>query len=292
MGGIKFGIHPLFFLVGIYYALTGRIFVFLIYAVTAVVHECGHSLAAARRGYRLNKIILMPFGAVVTGNIRGLKLKDEAAIALAGPVTNLFIGFLFVAFWWIFPETYAFTDIAAEANFVLAAVNFIPIYPLDGGRIIFSVMSLKIGEKKAFRICRVIGIAFSVLLFAAFTVTLFKTPNVSLLIFAVFAFLGAVTKKADNVYVKAYSFFGGEKLLRGAQVNRFAVDKRTEIRTVIGLIDSDKLNEMEVYDGENKIATVGQKRLMEILSAADVYSEIGKYLAVPEQTPNPDGVTA
>ena len=73
MGGISLSIHPLFFLLGIYYALTDRIFVFIIYAITAVIHECGHSVAAGRRGYRLNKITLTPFGAMISGDINGLK---------------------------------------------------------------------------------------------------------------------------------------------------------------------------------------------------------------------------
>ena len=129
MGGIKLNVHPLFFLFGFYYALTGKVFVFIIYTVTAVVHELGHSFAAAGAGYRLNRITLMPFGAVVRGDIDGLKFSDEIKIALAGPLLNLAIGLLFVAIWWIYPESYAFTDIVAEANFSLALVNFLPIFP-------------------------------------------------------------------------------------------------------------------------------------------------------------------
>ena len=280
MGGINFDVHPFFFLVGIYYALTGRIFVFAVYALTAVIHECGHSIAAARRGYKLNRIILMPFGAVVTGNVKGLKLKDQTAIALAGPVTNLFIGLLFVAFWWIFPETYAFTDIAAEANFALAAVNFLPVYPLDGGRVLFAAASTKIGEKKAFYVCKTVGVVFSLLLFTAFAVTLFKTPNISLLIFAVFAFIGTVSRTKDNVYVKAYSFFGEDNLMQGVIVNRFAVDKRTKVKTVINMLSADKLNEMEVYDKDTQVDLVKQKRLSKIMETADIYSEIGQYLNI------------
>ena len=88
MGGIKLSVHPLFFIFGLFYALTGRIFVFLIYTICAVAHEIGHSLVANSIGYKLNKIKLMPFGAVVSGNIDGLKLKDEIKIALAGPLVN------------------------------------------------------------------------------------------------------------------------------------------------------------------------------------------------------------
>ena len=58
MGGIKYSVHPLFFAVGFYYALTGRIFIFLVYSITALVHETGHAIAAEKAGYKLNKITL------------------------------------------------------------------------------------------------------------------------------------------------------------------------------------------------------------------------------------------
>ena len=141
MGSINLSVHPLFFAFGFYYALTGRIFVFLIYTVTAVLHELGHSFVASNAGYRLNKITLMPFGAVVSGDIEGLSLGDEIKVALAGPFINLAVALLFVASWWIVPETYAFTDVVAEANLTMALVNFIPVFPLDGGRVLSAILS-------------------------------------------------------------------------------------------------------------------------------------------------------
>ena len=97
MGGIKLTVHPLFFAFSFYYALTGRFLVFVMYTVTAVAHELGHSFAATNAGYKLNKITLMPFGAVVKGDIEGLKLSDEIKIALAGPILNIAIALFFVS---------------------------------------------------------------------------------------------------------------------------------------------------------------------------------------------------
>ena len=131
MGGVRLKVHPLVFPFAFYFALTGRIWVFLVYTVSAVIHELGHSFVATKLGYRLNKITLMPFGAVISGNSCDFRPADEIKIALAGPLLNLAVGLLFVALWWFFPESYAFTDLAAEASFSLALVNFIPCYPLD-----------------------------------------------------------------------------------------------------------------------------------------------------------------
>ena len=88
MGGINLSVHPLFYVFGVYYALTGKIFVFAIYTITAVLHELGHSFVASNAGYRLNKITLMPFGAVVRGDIDGLKFSDEIKIALLSSLSS------------------------------------------------------------------------------------------------------------------------------------------------------------------------------------------------------------
>ena len=159
MGGIKVKIHPLFYLLGIYFAFTGKIFIFLIYTATAVIHELGHSYVASSQGYRLNKITLMPFGAVVSGNIEGLKASDEIKVAIAGPFINLAVALFFVATWWIFPEAYAFTDVVAEANFIMAVINFLPVFPLDGGRIVLAILSSKMNKTKAIKIMK-IGVTF------------------------------------------------------------------------------------------------------------------------------------
>lgn len=278
MGGIRYSVHPLFFVVGFYYALTGRIFVFLIYAFTAVIHETGHSVAAGKAGYRLNKITLTPFGAVASGNIEGLKFYDELFIAAAGPAVNLFTGLLFVAFWWMFPETYAFTDLAAEANFVLAAVNLIPAYPLDGGRILSALLSIKLGENKAAKICKIIGVLLSLLLVAGFIYTVFYTPNVSLLIFAVFVFVGALDRGKENKYVKITSAFDKDRLRRGVPIKRQAVSKDVTLKTLVKLTDSNALNEIDVYDGDRFIKKLDQKAIAKILGSGDIYSKLERYV--------------
>ena len=278
MGGIRYSVHPLFFAVGFYYALTGRIFVFLVYAFTAVIHETGHAAMAGRAGYRLNKITLTPFGAAASGNIEGLKFYDELFIAAAGPAVNLAVGLLFVAFWWIFPETYAFTDIAAEANFVLAAVNLIPAYPLDGGRILSALLSIKLGAEKAAKICKAVGVALSLLLTAGFIYTVFYTPNVSLLIFAAFVFVGAIDRGKENKYVKISSAFDEEKLRRGVPVKRQAVSKNVTLKTLTKLTDANALNEIDVYDGDRLIKRLGQKDIAGILGSGDIYAKLESFL--------------
>jgi Zn-dependent protease len=278
MGGISLTVHPLFYVFGFYYALTGRIFVFVIYTVSAVLHELGHSFVASGAGYKLNKITLMPFGAVVKGNIDGLKFADEIKIALAGPFLNLAVGLFFVACWWIFPETYAFTDVVAGANFSMALVNFLPIFPLDGGRVLWAFLSTKMGEKKADVICKIVGAVFSLLLVTAFIFTLFYQVNLSLLFFSLFVLFGAFGRSRKNEYVRIFSCVTQEKLFRGMPIKMQAVSSNTTLKRLVGLLDLNAMNRVEVYDGKEKVATLSQKQLEEIIEKGEIYSPIGKFL--------------
>ena len=182
MGSIKLHIHPLFWLFGAFYALTGKVFMFIIYTTVALLHELGHSFSAEKLGYRLDRITLMPYGAVIYGEDASLKPSDEIRIALAGPVTNVLIGIFFVAFWWIFPDIYPYTDAAAFASFAIAAINVLPVFPLDGGRVLLAVLSMKMKRAKALLVCKVVSVVFGAGLAALFIASLFFAPNVLSLI--------------------------------------------------------------------------------------------------------------
>ena len=280
MGSISLSVHPLFYIFGFYYALTGRIFVFVIYTVCAVLHELGHSFVATSAGYRLNKITLMPFGAVVSGNVEGLKFLDEIRIALAGPFLNLAIGLFFVAVWWIYPESYAYTDVVAEANFSMALVNFLPVFPLDGGRVLSAYLCMKVGQNRADKICKIIGVLVALFLVGGFIATAFTNLNLSLLFFALFVLFGVFGKAKENKYVRVSMDISLDALKRGLPCVRQAVDKSITVKKMVSLLSVNAVNELLVFDGAEQVALLTQKRITEIVKTGDLYSPISKYLSI------------
>ena len=279
MGGIKVKIHPLFYLLGLYFAITGKIFIFIIYTATAVIHELGHSYVASNQGYRLNKITLMPFGAVVSGNIEGLKPTDEIKVAVAGPFINLAVALFFVSTWWIFPESYAFTDVVAEANFIMAVINFLPVFPLDGGRIVLALLSSKMNKIKAIKIMKVSGIIFSLILFALFVVTIFYTINISILLFALFLLFATLSREKDNVYVRLTSITIDKRALNnGIIIKKQAVDKDITLKKLISILDYTCINEIDVYSNGEKITNLNQNKINEVVLKGELYSKLSKYL--------------
>ena len=278
MGRIRISVHPLFFLLGLYYLFTERIFEFVICSLTAVIHELGHSFVALNRGYSLNKIVMMPFGAVVKGKIKGLKLKDEAIISLAGPIVNLTIALFFISLWWFFPESYPYSEEIVFANFSIGIINLLPVYPLDGGRVVFALLSIKIGEKKATVFSKAVGVVISVGLLVAFLFTIREKINVSLLFFSLFVFFGNFMREKQNEYVRFSYLSDSSNLKRGVRINRIAVDGSVTIKRIMTLMDLRAMNEVVVFKEGEKIAVLEQKTLEKALFSGSIYSKIEEFL--------------
>ena len=278
MAKLRFSVHPLFFLFGIYFAATGRIFVFLTYTCVAVIHETGHAMAAARLGYKLNRVVLMPYGAVISGDLKGLKISDEISVALAGPITNLACAALFAALWWVFPDTYAFTDTAAAASLSIAAVNMLPCRPLDGGRVVHALLRKYSSHKAADAAGKISGVAFSCVLLGLFVYTCFHAVNFSLLFFALFALFGTLFTGRSNVYVKIFDNDFSSRIKRGAEIRRIAVSENLTVKRVIRLLDADALTEISVCSEGGKVLRVLQPwEVLGILSGDTLYDKMGKF---------------
>ena len=250
----RFFIHPLFFLVGIWFCFIGKLPLFLISTLVALQHECAHAFAAARLGYKLNKIVLMPFGAVIDGDLSGISLKDEIYVAIWGPLCNLLTAVFFVAWWWLTPTVYAFTDTACYTSLGIALVNLLPAYPLDGGRIFRCTLARALAktqaneskaEAKAEKICRGVTLMFSAGFFVLFA--LVSPKNLSLLLFGGFLLLGSFGNKERSTYSRM-DFSCQDALKKGVELKRVAVLGTCPIKDVLGFLSRGSYLVLEVYD--------------------------------------------
>ena len=122
----------------------------LVFYACLLAHELSHSLLARRQGLRVDGITLWLFGGVSQLAQEPRSARGEAVIAAAGPLTSLLIaaGFLAAA-QFIRPGLYA--DLAAwlaVINLSLGVFNLVPAFPLDGGRLLASVLWARSGSRQ------------------------------------------------------------------------------------------------------------------------------------------------
>src|SRR4030043_136380 len=134
------------------WSLSSRIAAGLITSVlffgSGLVHELMHSIVAQRQGISVQSITLFIFGGVSQITSEPKQPKDEFRMAIVGPVSSLIIGgiLLGIYFAWRHVDTFGVQFITAIAywlgyiNLVLGIFNLIPGFPLDGGRVLRSLI--------------------------------------------------------------------------------------------------------------------------------------------------------
>ena len=129
--------------------------VFIVMTAVVLLHEIFHAFVAYLFGFHTESIEIFPFGGEAV--IRGIEgnFVQEAMVVASGPLLSLFTGFLWAI---IHPEGEFFTNF----SYSVAMLNLLPVYPLDGGRLLMCVLKGAVGEKKGRKYTVTIGIAVSV----------------------------------------------------------------------------------------------------------------------------------
>jgi len=145
-------------------------FVFL---ASLLAHELAHSVVAVRRGVKVEGITLWLFGGVSRFSSETNSPGSQALITFVGPLTSLVLGVVFFLVavavgGGAHPSLVAVTlSWLGYINISLGLFNLVPAFPLDGGRLLQSLIWLRTGDRlRATRIAARIGMLFAYLLIA------------------------------------------------------------------------------------------------------------------------------
>lgn len=262
----KLTLHPLFIALGLASAIFGGLPVFLIYALTALLHECGHIFCAARMGFTCEKISLMPYGAAAICDTDGISAKDEVKLALSGPAVNALICVATAGLWWFFPVTYAYTDTVFNASLVMLLINLLPAYPLDGGRVLRCMMGAFLPKKAAVVTLRVLSVVLAALFVLVF---FFAVKNITFLTFAVFLVFSAFEKEPLLSRIN----FSAKKPARGKEVKHIMLSENSTYRDALRHIDSGKYLIFQFYSG-GVLDEITEDELFDDLQFHSLYDKI------------------
>ncbi|MGA9523594.1 MAG: site-2 protease family protein [Myxococcaceae bacterium] len=162
---------------------------------SVLIHELAHALYAIRTGGTVRDITLLMIGGVSRIEQPPKRSRDEAWMALVGPLSSLLIGGVSLVAAVLLKDARSYNLYFAffylgQLNLFLGVFNLLPAFPMDGGRIVRAVLIKRLGKAQATRVAGNIGKGFAVLfaVFGAFTF------NVILLFIALFVYMGAAAE--------------------------------------------------------------------------------------------------
>ena len=263
---MKIKLHPLFLLAGLVSAFTGLLPVFIICALTALLHECGHIFCAHKMGFECREVRLMPYGASALCDIEGISVADEIRLAFAGPLVNLLICVGTAGLWWFIPDAYAFTDTAFYANAGMFLLNLLPAYPLDGGRAAACFLRRFLKSGVADLVLKILCAAISGGLVALYF-TVFKNP--SALFVAAFLLCSVFEKRPPAQKIN----FAARKKKRGREIRYIILDESATYKDALRFMDERKYLVIQIY-GETFLDEITEDELYNKLLEHSIYDRI------------------
>lgn len=193
------------FLIILYF--TRQIKIYWLIMLFAFLHEFGHLMAGIILKMKVKKISIMPTGfsiefaltdndynkKILNSNILEIK---KIIIAFAGPLVNLIIMSVFI----ILHKNEEIAYNIIYSNFLIAIFNLLPIYPLDGGRILSGILHIIVGKQKADDAINNISMISTILITAIASVLILYLKNIA--IFLIVMYLWYLVLKESNRYLR------------------------------------------------------------------------------------------
>lgn len=184
----KIEISPAFVLLISAFYISDMLPIYFLALICGIWHEMGHLLAMKILKNKAQAIRVTPFGIkILKCENQFFSYQKDIFIYLAGPLFNLLASVIFYLvfyyqLWWSQIMAYL-----VGINLVLFLFNLIPVFTLDGGRILLSVFLLVTSYHRAYKIMNIVSWCCIVLLLITGAFVLLLTQyNITLLLAGVY----------------------------------------------------------------------------------------------------------
>ena len=276
MGETAIECSPLLLALGLWMALCGQLDACLTALLALSLHEGAHAIMAKSLGCRVERIELQPFGFVA--RMERAFGWDALAIAAAGPLFSLLaaMGCAAVNARIALPFIQRF----GEANLSIALVNLLPALPLDGGRMLRSVLSRYCGEEAALRLGAGLGALGGILLLCLGILLLYQgEPNGTAAVFGPFLLLAALGEYRRGTRPRVEAMLRRHSALRrggSVRVTHIGVHKSMPVSAALHRMQAGAYTVFDILDDDMRIiGRADESHLLFLLSRCGGTAPIG-----------------
>jgi stage IV sporulation protein FB len=257
-------------------AVFGIVVTLILFAIV-VLHELGHSIAALNYDVPVRQIVLFPIGGVAQLSRMPEKPIQEFVIAIAGPLVNFVIAVILAIIALTTGYDLAMGNLPATlsnlarasmtsvfayvfvSNIFLGVFNLLPAFPMDGGRILRSLLATRLSYPRATAIAVKIGqgLAFLLGLWG------FLNGNFFLILIAFFIFMGA---GQEGQMVQIRSVFDGVRVDQAFSRKVVSLSPDSSLRDAVNITLNSFQSDFPICDGDSLVGLLTHARLIEALN--------------------------
>ncbi len=222
--------------------------------VSVLIHELGHALTAKLYGVRTRSITLWLLGGVAQLEGMPKQRGGEAVVAIVGPIVSMALSGVFWIAMRLNPDQFVATEYVLtylmSLNLALAIFNLLPALPLDGGRVLRSLLTLWMNPLQATQIA---GGVSKVLAFTLGLLGVFTFGNFWLVLIALFIFMAANAETQQSLI---------EYMLRGIRVRDLmnrkvdSIEPQATVADLMSAMVRERHLGFPVLDGDRLVGIV------------------------------------
>jgi len=172
---IRIDLKILIFLIIFYFS--NQIEAYLVVMFFSIIHEIGHIITGIILKMKPQKLEIMPFGLCVSFytnyDDKNFNIK-EIFVALGGPITSLILALL------------SSMKESVYSNLLILFFNLIPLYPLDGGRILKGILHMKMGIIETEKLVSKISSITMIVLTVISSIAVYYYKNIAIFLICIF----------------------------------------------------------------------------------------------------------
>ena len=207
------------FLFLIIFIITGQIKIYALLMLFAFIHELGHIAMGIILGFKPESISIIPTGFSVQfkAEIENYNVKIKCAnlltvkkilIVIAGPLVNAIIVICTMIYYKVTGNVYIFDiqlNLIIYSNILIFIFNLIPIYPLDGGRILEGIIHIYCGTYQSYVITNKISNIIVILLTVESSILVLIYKNIAIVVIIIYLWILVISEnKKFNTKMKIW----------------------------------------------------------------------------------------